>query len=345
MSKIFSINFDEGPIELNDCNDSISLLQKIRVCQNCGKIRFLDSEYMGLCADHKLISLQEMLEINKKTVENKTSNQIIYYLIVTYLLCAVNLLLNAISKRNHFTSDFGLVLLFLIRLCPIICILFIINQMYHLYKISKNVADDDSIYGMMIRDFSMKNVEFLGETWEDAIKLAYSNEISNLEKWAIQAKSSGDKKEWEKIYTAALELSHMADCERLALLRLCCLDNIRLLPQSYTDITQIIKIVSNKVIINWMDVVVKCFEHLCIPCDEETVIRVMNIVEYALKDPSECSDGNREKREYLLASLLKATGPYYVISQMGFYSKELVDFVLRIAQEDKLYALCMKNMN
>lgn len=318
MSRCISVNLDEGPIEAFDGLKCDSLLQKITVCRNCGRIHFLSAEQTGFCRNHKLHTLEKVLQAKKKRMIGDIRTQYVFTMIST-LLCLVVLSILFLMKKNN--SPETNMELFCSRIAPcgiILTILCLIYQIIGFYRIMKYEVSEEGFTALLIREFTPDKPEYQGQSWEQAILAAYACQVGDLEKWArtLNASKETTPDAWATLYSNAMELSYMNDNEQLALLRLVCLDRMTLLPNTYTDIRQIIRILPESVLFNWLETVTNCLERLCIPCDRPAAEHFVALADYCI---SKAGGTDRQDIIQKVKRGFLAIGPYYVLPEAGKY--------------------------
>ena len=325
MSKQIAINFDEGLLEVNDCNNPKELLKNIKICRDCGNIRFLDSDITGLCEGHKSESLLDVLESKKKRIKDHLMMEKLRSIIINVVCLFILTMLNIAMTKSSRTliNQQGKVCSYIVKFSLVVTIILLFVQVYRYFIFWKRSMEGDSFYAMFMKEFITDSPKYQGQTWEDVIKKAYADEIVNLETWAATIKNSDQSimDGWINIYTAAIELSNFVDCERLAVLRLFCLKNMGVNPQIFTDIERIMDIVSNETLSYWLDVVVKCLEHHCIPCSEKIAKNFLSLAEYTINHINILNHFTGEDIKKQILKGFIAIGPYYIVPSIDSNSK------------------------
>lgn len=344
MSKRISINLDEGPIEVNDALKCESLLKRITVCKNCGRIHFLDPDETDPCAKHKRQTLEAVLDSKRKSEKRYLIQLQTRSLFITLICFVVVAFLNEISI-DHSIIGIHMAAYYVIKICFAILAVTLVVQIVLYIQSVRIKTETDSTAAFLIRNYTPEKAEYQGQTWENAIQMAYAHEIGHLETWArtLAASKSNNTDAWEVLYTSAMELSYCCDCTQLALLRLACLERITFLPQTYTDIRQIIRILPDKILANWLETVVVCLEHLCIPCDDITAHRFASLAIYCLDSSTVLQKDQKNDVIQLLVRGFSAIGPYHMLRICATDNYMMLqDIIRRTSEIDGVYAAALQ---
>ncbi len=344
MSRQISVNLDEGMIVLNDALKCSPLLDKIMVCKDCGRIHFLSPEQTGSCTGHKQQTLRSALEHQKNALKNHAMRTYIKHIVFTVLCLLAVWVLNIAVDMPRF--GIGMLCYLILKICLAVLVVFLAAQIVFWVKTQKIDINKYSIYAFLIHSYVPKKSDYQGETWEHAIQLGFAYDIGALERWAqlLYGKATTTSEEWENLYAATMELSYCCDCEQLALLRLSCLSQMRQLPQSYTDIRQIIRVLPHEILLNWLEPIVCWLESLCVPCDKDTAQKFVQTVKQFCNDSESKNAADQQKKRSLLVRGMIAIGPHDILSAAR-EDKGLYELCQEAAKKDVLFAQMMKSEN